>query len=192
MKLITKIFRRNDWYITSKYGWRNCPFHGKEFHAGTDYGTHVHKWPIYAVTDGYVHIIHTGNKGYGNYIWVRYPSLNISLLHAHLSKIAVKSKQKVTSGTLLGYVGKSGNATGIHLHLGMTKIGSSIWINPHDYNYEDPNPQKEIIYTVKKGDTLWGIAIKHYKDGKKYINIAAKNNIKKPYTIYPGQKLIIP
>ena len=76
MKLATKIFRRNDWYVTSPYGWRNCPFHGREHHNGTDYGTHVQKWPLYAIEDGYVQLVTKSNSGYGNRIWVRYPSFS--------------------------------------------------------------------------------------------------------------------
>lgn len=197
MKLVTKIFKRNDWYITSNYGWRICPFHGKEFHPGVDYGTNIQKWPLYAIEEGYVQLIHNSSKGYGNYVWVRYPRLNISIFHAHLDKICVKNKQKVNSQTIIGYTGKTGNATGIHLHLGMTEIGSNKWLNPHDYNYESESNKKiinsnEITYIVKKGDSLWNIAKKYYNDGKKYIKIAKKNNIKKPYTIYPNQKIIIP
>ncbi len=197
MKLVTKVFRRNDWYITSNYGWRNCPFHGKEFHFGVDYGTNVQKWPLYAIEDGYVQLIHRGTSGYGNYVWVRYPRINLSLFHAHLDKICVKNKEKVKEGTLIGYVGKTGSATGIHLHLGMTKIGSSTWLNPHEYEYlnqsgNETNNQSDNIYIVKKGDCLWNIAKKFYNDGKKYTIIAERNNIKKPYTIYPNQKLIIP
>ena len=197
MKLASKIFKRTDWYVTSKFGWRICPFHGKEFHAGTDYGTNNKKWPLYAIEDGYVQLIHYGLKGYGNYIWIRYPRLNISVLHAHLDKICVKNKDNVKEGTLIGYTGKTGTATGVHLHLGMTKIGSNVWLNSHEYEYKEKldneiNNSKEKVYVVKKGDTLWNIAKKYYKDGKKYTKIAEKNNIKKPYTIYPNQKLIIP
>jgi murein DD-endopeptidase MepM/ murein hydrolase activator NlpD len=46
----------------------------------------------------------------------------------------------------------------------------------------------EIIYTVKKGDTLSAIAKKY---GTTYQKIAANNNIKDPNKIYVGQKLKI-
>ena len=45
-----------------------------------------------------------------------------------------------------------------------------------------------IYYIVKKGDTLWDIGIKH---GVPWQEIATLNNIKSPYTIYPGQKLLV-
>lgn len=50
------------------------------------------------------------------------------------------------------------------------------------------NVSQEIIYTVKSGDTLSGIAQK-YKTS--YQKIASDNNIKNPNLIFPGQKLVI-
>jgi len=192
MKLINKILKRNEHYITSNYGWRVCPFHGKEFHYGVDYGTHNKKIPLYGVEDGYVQLTSHSNKGYGNSVWVRYPRINISIFYAHLDRICVKKKQKVNSNTIIGYSGKTGNATGIHLHLGMTLIGSNTWLNPHEYDYKEMNNSNEKIHKVKKGETLWNIAKKYYGDGRRYTIIANKNNIKKPYVIYSGQKLLIP
>jgi len=42
-------------------------------------------------------------------------------------------------------------------------------------------------YTVKSGDSLWGIG---QKLGIDWVELANKNGIKSPYTIYPGQKLV--
>lgn len=49
-------------------------------------------------------------------------------------------------------------------------------------------------YTVKKGDTLWGIAKKYYGNGAKYTQIynANKDRIKNPNLIYIGQVFTIP
>ncbi|GAB2659321.1 peptidoglycan DD-metalloendopeptidase family protein [Arenimonas aestuarii] len=41
-------------------------------------------------------------------------------------------------------------------------------------------------YTVKRGDTLYGIAFRH---GLDYREVASLNRIGPPYTIYPGQTL---
>lgn len=48
-------------------------------------------------------------------------------------------------------------------------------------------PQAE-YYTVQKGDSLWRIAEKYYKDGRAYTKIKQLNGLKLD-TIYPGQKL---
>lgn len=66
----------------------------------------------------------------------------------------------------------------------------------YDHNYYDDEPMTAYTqYTVVKGDTLSGIAVKLRNEG---INItwqklAKDNNINAPYIIYPGQKLeVIP
>lgn len=46
-------------------------------------------------------------------------------------------------------------------------------------------------YTVKKGDTLWGIAQSKLKNGSRYTEIKSLNGLKSD-TIYSGQKLKIP
>ena len=48
MKLAERIFRRNDYYITSKFGKRNVITTSagttNAFHGGVDYGTKNEKW----------------------------------------------------------------------------------------------------------------------------------------------------
>ena len=40
-------------------------------------------------------------------------------VYAHFSKVVVKAGQHVHAGQLLGYEGRTGNASGCHLHFGM-------------------------------------------------------------------------
>ena len=51
-----------------------------------------------------------------------------------------------------------------------------------------------VFYTIKKGDTLWGISEDFYKDGSKYPHIVEANLevIKDADKIYPGQAIRIP
>lgn len=56
------------------------------------------------------------------------------------------------------------------------------------------NAPQAKTYTVKKGDTLWGIAKKYYGNGAKYPTIynANRDKIKNPNLIYVGQVFTIP
>lgn len=51
-----------------------------------------------------------------------------------------------------------------------------------------------VFYSIKKGDTLWGISEDFYKDGSKYTKIVEANLevIKDADKIYPGQTIRIP
>lgn len=46
-------------------------------------------------------------------------------------------------------------------------------------------------YTVNPHDTLWSIALYNLGDGQKYKDIAALNGLPAPYTIRPGQVLVL-
>ena len=49
-----------------------------------------------------------------------------------------------------------------------------------------------VIYTIKQGDTLWGISQRFLKDPHYWPNLWANNpEIPNPHFIYPGQKLAI-
>lgn len=139
--------------ITSGYGKRTHPITGEKnkMHYGTD--LHASSTDIYAIEDGYVQKVVTGQDkattGYGNYIWVRYPRINLSLFHAHCSKVLLKKGDKVKKGDKIAIMGRTGAATGVHLHLGVTKIGSDTWLNPQTIDYE---PVKEKETEVPKTD----------------------------------------
>lgn len=48
------------------------------------------------------------------------------------------------------------------------------------------------VYVVKEGDSLWQIADTVYHDGFRWEEIAKANAITEPYTLFTGQKLVIP
>lgn len=132
-------------HITSKYGWRIHPITKKKsFHYGLDLIANNSKWnrELLAVEDGYVLSTTKSSTGYGNKVWVRYPRIGIALMYAHLKEIKVSKNQKVKKGTVIGIEGKTGAATGVHLHLGMQPIGKSNWMNPEEYDYTPPKTEK--------------------------------------------------
>ena len=177
--------------MTSNYGWRIHPISKKrKFHYGVDLISQVGNKNLFAVGTGYVQkVVNNQSKsksGFGNYIWIRYPDYNLSLIYAHCSKIILKKGDKVKKGDIVAVEGKTGAATGVHLHLGMTKIGSNTWLNPNNYNVKVVKPVTKQYYVVKKGDTLSKIA-KKYKTTVKQI--AKWNNIKNVNVIKVGQKL---
>ena len=142
MKLAKRIFRDGEYYITSKFGKRDVINTSagttSSFHSGVDYGTNNQKWNQYALEDGKVISCGTDTaaNGYAKCVWVEYPRLGIKLLHYHLDEIKVKKGQKVTFKTVLGTTGKSGKATGIHLHLGMKYLNNNEYVDPEKYDYK--------------------------------------------------------
>lgn len=56
---------------------------------------------------------------------------------------------------------------------------------------QETKPDKPGEYTVRAGDTLWGIAERFLGAGTKYKAVMSANNLTSS-NIYPGQKLIIP
>lgn len=56
-----------------------------------------------------------------------------------------------------------------------------------------PSKKKKVVkYKVKKGDTLWEISRKYYKNPLKWRKIADRNKIKNPRLLRIGKVLIIP
>jgi nucleoid-associated protein YgaU len=68
-------------------------------------------------------------------------------------------------------------------------------VDTSELQVQQPSPQAT-MYTVQKGDTLWGIAEKHYGKGKgaKHTEIVKANSppVKDPDMIQPGWVLRIP
>ena len=84
-------------------------------HRGVDYAAPIGT-PVHATGDGVVG--YKGNKGgYGKTVVLQHGD-KYSTLYAHLSRFArgVRQGSPVRQGQVIGYVGRSGLATGPHLH----------------------------------------------------------------------------
>lgn len=79
---------------------------------------------VVAAADG--HVRFTGaQRGFGEMI-VLFHLEGIETAYAHLNSITVNPGQQVLQGQLIGRVGRSGNATGPHLHYEVREDGQPI------------------------------------------------------------------
>ena len=117
--------------IASPYGYRICPFHGRELHRGADI-TAPGGTPIMAARSGVV-LVSTYGSSYGNYVTIAHSDGTRSL-YAHMSSRAISAGSTVSAGQVIGYVGSTGSATGNHLHFEIwTNSSSSSCVNPMNY-----------------------------------------------------------
>ncbi len=115
--------------ISSGFGYRFHPILRRRlWHAGIDltaaYGT-----PIRAARSG--RVISCGwNGGLGKTVILRH-DMGFQTVYGHCSHIRVKKNQYVKKGQVIASVGKTGQATGPHLHFEVRKQGRSV--NPLRY-----------------------------------------------------------
>jgi murein DD-endopeptidase MepM/ murein hydrolase activator NlpD len=99
--------------ITSHYGVRVHPItKKKKFHSGIDLTSS--KRLIFSAADGIVTQVDSSN-GYGKSIAIDHLN-GFKTLYAHLDKVLVSKNQRVIQGEMIGLEGKTGVATGVHLH----------------------------------------------------------------------------
>ena len=114
--------------LSAKFETRVHPITQKEIsHDGIDIpqpaGT-----PVLAAADGIV--LEAGfNITDGNYILLQHADLTTQ--YAHLQEISVEPGETVSTGEEIGTVGKTGMATGEHLHFGVLQDG--VPIDPLEY-----------------------------------------------------------
>lgn len=149
--------------ITSKFGMRNHPVSGeRKMHNGID---------LVASNDGRVGqtdyiMAHTGGvicgEGYDSYVGY-YCNIevadNVVMVYRHLNARCKYHKgDKVQEGQIIGYMGKSGNAAGAHLHFGIRVNGE--WVDPEPYlNKGFPIPKYTTVKlpVIKRGAKGCGV-----------------------------------
>lgn len=107
---------------TSGYGWRTNPMggSGSEFHLGNDLAA-AQGTDVVAAADGVVRYAGV-HSSYGNYLRILHENGD-ETLYAHLQYLFVHTGQIVFAGECLGTVGRTGNATGPHLHFELLHKG---------------------------------------------------------------------
>ena len=140
--------------VTSQYGYRTDPITGKKnkFHHGIDLNSSPYNGSaeIIAVEDGVVTKVSKIGKNMGTPCYVRIKHSNgLYTLYYHLKSntINVSKGNKVKKGEILGIIGKTGKATGVHLHFQIDKGKDSSSIDPNPYLFDG----KELIDDYTKG-----------------------------------------
>jgi hypothetical protein len=85
--------------------------------------------PIFAATDGLV--VFAGWKGaYGNTVEIKANDTLTTSYH-HMSQVKATVGANVSAGTVIGYIGSTGNSTGPHLHFEVRIKGKAVDPEPY-------------------------------------------------------------
>jgi murein DD-endopeptidase MepM/ murein hydrolase activator NlpD len=157
--------------ISSHFGNRKHPvLHRIRAHKGVDYAAPTGT-PIKAVSDAKV--VFMGTKGgYGKSIELRH-SKSHSTFYAHLSRFAptLRNGTTVAKGQIIGYVGKTGLASGPHLHYEFRING----VHHNPLTVALPRTQA-IAGTYKKDFTNHATKIMALLNSHKTISVAQNNS----------------
>lgn len=116
-------------YFTDGFGYRRDPFTGqRRFHYGQDISA-PRGTKVYAPADGIVRYAKR-RGGFGQVIAIEH-GYGYETLFGHLSKMLVKSGQRVKRGDIIGMVGNTGRSTASHLHYEVHSHGEAV--NPVDF-----------------------------------------------------------
>jgi murein DD-endopeptidase MepM/ murein hydrolase activator NlpD len=119
--------------VTSPWGQRTHPIHGDErFHAGVDLEA-TRAQPVTAAGPGIVAFA-GWNAGHGKQVELQHDP-HLSTRYSHLSGFAVRPGDVVRRGDVIGWAGRTGTATGVHLHFEVRRDGEAL--DPED---ELPGP----------------------------------------------------
>lgn len=122
-----------EFLVTSPYGWRIHPVTGeRRFHSGVDgalwTGDALVECWICAWADGTVAEVHEANDNFaGVFVVIDHGGgLVTKYFHMEEGSLKVKAGDHVARGQILGYMGKTGRATGEHLHFQAERGGEPI------------------------------------------------------------------
>ena len=101
---------------------------GSSRHEGIDLAAPAGT-PVWATADGTV-VVAGKDGSYGKTVLIDHGA-GYGTRYAHLKKIETKKGKRVERGDTIGRVGKSGNASGAHLHYEVLRNG--VPVNPRVY-----------------------------------------------------------
>ena len=140
---------------TSPFGWRRDPFSGATtYHRGVDLRA-AYGEPIGAADAGTV-VFAGEQRGYGQTVVVEHAG-GVRTRYAHLSSLTTEAGAGVKAGETIGRAGKSGRATGTHLHFEVTQDGRQV--DPHTFVAGGLKVERVTAdWGVANGPTLPGVA----------------------------------
>jgi murein DD-endopeptidase MepM/ murein hydrolase activator NlpD len=140
---------------TSPFGWRRDPFSGgTTYHRGVDLRA-AYGEPIGAADAGTV-VFAGEQRGYGQTVVVEHAG-GVRTRYAHLSSLTTEVGTDVKAGDTIGRAGKSGRATGTHLHFEVTQNGRQV--DPHTFVAGGLKVERVTAdWGVANGPTLPGVA----------------------------------
>lgn len=185
-------------YVTSSFGVRR-----QFWHFGTDIKVN-YRDTIHCSFDGIVRIVMNDRYGYGKVVVVRH-RYGLETLYAHLSSVSVKTNQELKSGDVIGLGGRTGRATGAHLHFETRFCGEpfdpGILLDLENYSLRKPvfelsrsvfeyvgELQKTLVYTIQPGDNLGRIA---HNYGTSITKLCSLNNITPRTLLKIGRRIVI-
>ncbi|MCB9644877.1 MAG: peptidoglycan DD-metalloendopeptidase family protein [Myxococcales bacterium] len=140
------------YHVNSRFGWRYHPvLRRRRLHRGVDVSLPCGR-QVFSVAEGRV-ITRGWRGGAGRMISVRHPRGWVTR-YMHLSRYRVRRGQRVRLGQRIGDIGRSGLATGCHLHFEMMRAGRHV--DPQ--RYLRFRPRDEIA--CSKMTKLWGFQLR--------------------------------
>lgn len=140
-------------FVERSYAFGSTLFGERDPHHGVEF-MNSEGVPVLAAADGkvvvagtdHINIYGLGTDFYGHLVIIEHQLVNYKVpvytLYGHLSQVMVEEGQTVKTGDVIGSVGKSGRAMGMHLHFEVRVAGMGyydarnpeLWIMPHEGN----------------------------------------------------------
>ncbi len=123
-------------FLTSIFGNRPNPFGvtsegSRETHSGIDFAS-APGTPLIATAPGLViRAVRGTSQGYGKHIRIHH-GFGYTTLYGHCKELAVDTGEFVRRGQVIGYLGRTGRATGNHVHYEV-QLGTDLAIDPMEY-----------------------------------------------------------
>jgi murein DD-endopeptidase MepM/ murein hydrolase activator NlpD len=175
-----------DGIISDTFGTRQ----GK--HKGVDIAGKLNS-PIFAVDDGVVEKSYYSDS-YGNVIFIHHPS-NYVTVYAHLNERLVTPGQQIRKGDTIGKMGRSGQATGVHLHF---ETHQNEWtyekkfaLDPEGLLGEKRLGEVVQAGVVNHGENVLEASTRYGVQDEKIVNhqITIRNNSENTYVVKQGDTL---